>query len=108
MIDTVDQFQFAMLRRAVEDKIDATMHENNSSREQELDRALTMLNLIIQMCQKLEGFFNEITGDDMQTIMEKLQSGVQDMSGQVVAIKDRLEVDNSKPKDNLPSPVTKR
>ena len=59
------------------------MEENNSSREQELDRALTMLNLITQKYYEIGTIFNEVMGDDMKALMEKLRDHAKDVSGEV-------------------------
>lgn len=105
VVDVVNKYQFAMLRKAVADKINATTGENNCSRKQELDRVLAMLNLITQMCQQFGTIFTEITGSDMQAIMEKLQSGAQDISREVATIKDDLGVNGSTPEGTPVSPI---
>ena len=87
----VNASQFQMLKAAVSKKIRATMEENNSSYEQELDRVLNMLNLIGQTWQELSNVFSALTGDDIQIIIDKLRAGVQDSAGEVNSIKEKLD-----------------
>ena len=104
VVDVIDADQFYMLKAAVSKKIRATMEENNSSREQELDRALTMLNLITQKYYEIGTIFNEVMGDDMKALMEKLRDHAKDVSGEVSSIRDALnmngEANNSSAKNS--------
>lgn len=97
VVDVVDEFQFIMLKKAVERKIHNTLEEQNSSREQELDRALAMLNFITQKYNEIGAIFNEIMGDEMQMLMEKLRDHANDVTDEVAAIREKLELDGDTP-----------
>lgn len=95
VVDVIDADQFCMLKSAVSKKIRATMEENSSSRKQELDRALSMLNLVSQTCQEVGEIFTGLTGGDIHTFMEKLRDGVKNVSDEVTTIKEKFISPNS-------------
>lgn len=97
VVDVVDEFQFMMLKKAVERRIHNTLEEQNSSREQELDRALAMLNFITQKYNEIGTIFNEIMGDEMQELMEKLRDHANDVTDEVKAIREQLELEEDAP-----------
>ena len=94
VLDVVDQFQFDMLKRAVERRVRNTLEELNSSREQELDRALAMLNFITQKYNEIGVVFNEMMGDETIQLMEKLKEHANDVTDEVQAIREKLGVDD--------------
>ena len=92
VINAIDSFQFKMLKDAIDRRIEITLDEQNSSREQELDRALAMLNFITQKYNEIGVIFNEIMGDDMQELMEKLRDHASDVTDEVNKIKEKLDL----------------
>lgn len=94
IVGAIDENQLAMLDRAIRRKIRHILDEQNSSREQELDRALAMLNFITQKYNEIGMIFNEIMGDDMKALMEKLQDHAYDVSSEVAEIKEKLGLED--------------
>lgn len=99
VVNAIDENQLAMLDHAIRRKVKHILDEQNSAREQELDRALAMLNFITQKYNEIGMIFNEIMGEDMQVLMEKLRDHAQDVSGEVEEIKEKLGLEEELPAD---------
>lgn len=95
VVARIDSDQFEMLSVAVHRKIRNTLKERYSAREQELDRALAMLNFITQKYNEIGIIFGEIMGDDMKELMEKLRDTARDVTGEVSEIKEKLGLEES-------------
>ena len=98
VVTIIDSDQFERLVTAVRRKIHITLKERYSAREQELDRALAMLNFITQKYNEIGMIFNEIMGDDMKELMEKLRDTARDVSGEVGEIKEKLGLEEGSDK----------
>lgn len=90
----INEDQYSMLITAVDEQIDALIEQYNSSREQELDEALTMLRIVAQKYNELVVLCNEIAGDEIKGLAAKLQESAKDVSDEVAAVRERIDAVN--------------
>lgn len=91
VVEKIDPIQLDMLVVAVDEQIEEMAAKNNSSREQELDQAITMLNLVVQKYNEIIALLNSIMGDDIKQLAERLQNSAHDVTDEVAAVRERIE-----------------
>jgi len=92
VVSNIDEDQYTMLITAVDEQIDALIEQYNSSREQELDEALTMLRIVAQKYNELIVLCNEIAGDEIKGLAARLQESAKDVTDEVAAVREKVNM----------------